>query len=336
MVHRLQDHLPVPLLRGDRDRRQPGVALPAGGASGAARPLLHRAGAAARGDHADRRAAGRVDRRPARGQGRAARPGHHAHRDRRGGGGDAAPLRRLAAPHDPGRLPALHEVAALGARPDGGDQAAPRRGRHAGRTGWPPPAPADARRCGGDRRGPGLRARGRAAPVGSRLHRAVHRHRRRVGGRDRGAGGRLLDGARRARPRRSPRGRTRGGRARSGRGVGQQRRPASDGEGLGAPRRGGAPARGRERARRDVRVACRRGRHARRRRPEPPHHQHRLAVGARARARPRRLRRHQARRCRLHNLAAGRSQRRRGADHRPRRLSGLRRHADGPRACSRR
>ena len=111
VVHRLQDHLPVPVLGGDRDRGQPGVALPPGGASAAAGPVLHRARAAARRDHADRRAAVGVDRRPARGQVGATGPGHHAPRDRRRAGGHAAPLRRLAPPHDPGGLPALHEAA---------------------------------------------------------------------------------------------------------------------------------------------------------------------------------------------------------------------------------
>ena len=59
LVHRLPDHVPVPRLRGDDERRQPRAALPARGAPRPPGALLHRAGAAARRDHADRRAPGR-------------------------------------------------------------------------------------------------------------------------------------------------------------------------------------------------------------------------------------------------------------------------------------
>ncbi len=75
------------------------------------RPLLHRPGAAARRDHADRRAPGRVGRRPARGPRRAARPEAHARGDRARRRGHAAPLRRVDAAHDPGRLPPVHAPA---------------------------------------------------------------------------------------------------------------------------------------------------------------------------------------------------------------------------------
>ena len=73
LVHRLPDHVPVPRGRGDGRRGQPRAAVSARGPSAAPRPLLHRARAAARRDHADRRAAGRVGGRRLRGPCRAAR-----------------------------------------------------------------------------------------------------------------------------------------------------------------------------------------------------------------------------------------------------------------------
>ena len=75
---------------------QPGVALPARGAPRPRRALLHRAGPAARRDHADRRAPVRVDRRPARGQRRPAGPasacsGRSSARTRRCAGATSPP-----------------------------------------------------------------------------------------------------------------------------------------------------------------------------------------------------------------------------------------------------
>ena len=72
LLHRLQDHVPVLRSRAAGRPRQPDPAVSPGRPPGASGPLLHRPGAAAGRDHADRGGAVRVDRRRPRGQGRAA------------------------------------------------------------------------------------------------------------------------------------------------------------------------------------------------------------------------------------------------------------------------
>ena len=66
LLHRLQDHLPVPVAGGVRGEGQPDAALQAGRLGRAPRPLLHRLHPAAGADHADRRGPVRMGRRPAR------------------------------------------------------------------------------------------------------------------------------------------------------------------------------------------------------------------------------------------------------------------------------
>ena len=73
LVHGLPHHLPLLRVGADGDGGQPRPAVPPRRPPGPPRSLLHRARAAARRDHADRRAPVRVDRRRARGQGGAAR-----------------------------------------------------------------------------------------------------------------------------------------------------------------------------------------------------------------------------------------------------------------------
>ena len=73
VLHGLQDHVPLLRARADRGPRQRDPAVQARRQPRAPGPLLHRAAAAAGGDHAARRSAVGVDRRRARGQGRAAR-----------------------------------------------------------------------------------------------------------------------------------------------------------------------------------------------------------------------------------------------------------------------
>ena len=65
LLHGLQDHLPVLRPRGALRPRQQAAALPPRRLGRASRPLLHRLHPAARPDHADRRGAGGMDRRPA-------------------------------------------------------------------------------------------------------------------------------------------------------------------------------------------------------------------------------------------------------------------------------
>ena len=93
-------------------------------------PLLHRPRAAALRDHADRRAPVGVDRRRARGQGRAARPGHDGAGDREGPEGHGQALRHVQAPHDPGGRASVHAPARARA------QEVPRQG--SGRNRAPP------------------------------------------------------------------------------------------------------------------------------------------------------------------------------------------------------
>ena len=108
LLHRLQDHLPLPRPLAALGPGEPDRPLPQGGLGRAPGPLLHRPDPATGGDHADRRAAVAMGRRPARGKGRAAGCRGDAQGDRADPLEDGAPLRRLKAPHDPGRLPPLH------------------------------------------------------------------------------------------------------------------------------------------------------------------------------------------------------------------------------------
>ena len=115
LLHRLQDQLPV-LRRGPHlGSRQPHRALPARLSPRGRRRLLRRAAAAAGGDDAAGRGAGPVDRRPPHGRVRAAAAPRPAAGHRGRGGGDAQALRRLQAPHDPGRLRRLPARAGQGA-----------------------------------------------------------------------------------------------------------------------------------------------------------------------------------------------------------------------------
>ena len=99
---------PVLRPRAPRRARQPDPALSPGRPPRARRPLLRRPAAAARGDHAAGRGAVRVDRRPPGGEGAAALARADARGDPARGRADGQALRRLEAPHDPGRLPPLH------------------------------------------------------------------------------------------------------------------------------------------------------------------------------------------------------------------------------------
>ena len=107
LLHRLQDHLPVPAAGGVRVAGQPDAALPEGRLGRAPRPLLHRLHPAAGTDHADRRGPVRMGRRPARREGETALRRRDAGRDLRPRAADEEALRRLQASHDRGGLPPL-------------------------------------------------------------------------------------------------------------------------------------------------------------------------------------------------------------------------------------
>ena len=104
LLHGLQDHLPVPAPGARRPGGERDADLPARLPPRPPRARVHRTAAAARRDHADRRGPVRVGRRPDRGQVGAPRSRGDGARDRARRRQDAQALRRLAAPHDPGRL----------------------------------------------------------------------------------------------------------------------------------------------------------------------------------------------------------------------------------------
>ena len=92
----------------DLGRRQPPAALPPGRLARAPGPLLHRPDPAARRDHAARRGAGGVGRRPARAaRGTLPSPAEMRAEIVERAKEDGEALRRLEASHDPGGLPAL-------------------------------------------------------------------------------------------------------------------------------------------------------------------------------------------------------------------------------------
>ena len=95
LLHRLQDHLPVLRPRGAGRPRQPAAALPPRRLGRAPRHLLHRLHPAARPDHADRRGAVGMGRRPDLGPGAAAGAGGDAGADLSGGSEAGEALRRL-------------------------------------------------------------------------------------------------------------------------------------------------------------------------------------------------------------------------------------------------
>ena len=104
LLHGLQGHVPV-LRRGlHRRARQRPAAVPPHVPPRHPERVLHRAAAAARRDHADRRGAVGVGQRLPRRPLRAARPGRAARGHRGRAAAHVQALRRLQAPHDAGRL----------------------------------------------------------------------------------------------------------------------------------------------------------------------------------------------------------------------------------------
>ena len=189
LVHGLPDHVPVLRRRSCSTARATTSPLfrrvvhprPA-------RALLHRAGAAARRDHADRRAPVGVDRRRARGQGRAAGRARRCARrspPRRRPCG-AATWRRRATRSRSTSSPTCACCASERGRTEGVRHPLGRGGR-----GGAAPARLMARVAVVTGAGRGFGARDRAAPGRARLRGALHRHRRGGGGRDRRARGRL-------------------------------------------------------------------------------------------------------------------------------------------------
>ena len=116
VLHRLQGHVPV-LRRGLHLRPgQRPAAVPPHVPPRHPERVLHRSAAAARRDHADRRAPVDVGGRLPRGPLRAAVPGRAAGRHRARAARDVQALRRLQAPHDADRLRRLPGRAGQGAQ----------------------------------------------------------------------------------------------------------------------------------------------------------------------------------------------------------------------------
>ena len=183
VVHRLQDHLPVPGLGRDRDHRQPGGALPAGGPSGAAGPLLHRA-RCSRWARSCRSPSCSPNGSPTCSRGRPPYPtprrcAPRSSARRR----PCAALRGLHPAHHPGGLPSLHAPSAARAQADRGRDpgVAPAQPRRSPPPDAPTEQPRRSERAGDHHKSAGAGRGGRQRP-------ALRSHRGREPGHRRGNG----------------------------------------------------------------------------------------------------------------------------------------------------